>query len=258
MIYGLLIPKMTLEAFGSDINGLVSSITQFLSFISLFEGGLGAVALSELYRPIEEKNNEQVKNVMRSCQGFFHKIAAFFVIYTIVLSNTYSFFVRDKYDDNFIISLTFVLSLTTLAEYLFSITYKLFLQASQKIYIVNYLNTAILYINILIAFIVIKWFPNIIILKLFSSIAFFIQPIIYNFFIPKEYSKINKHRNSKSVLKNRWSGFAQNLAHYVNMNTDIVLITIFGSFNDVSIYSVYLLGVNAIRVIISSITNTCN
>ena len=256
MIYGLLIPKMTLEAFGSDINGLVSSITQFLSFISLFEGGLGAVALSELYRPIEEKNNEQVKNVIRSCQGFFHKIAVFFVIYTIVLSNTYSFFVRDKYDDNFIISLTFVLSLTTLAEYLFSITYKLFLQASQKIYIVNYLNSAILYINILIAFIVIKWFPNIIILKLFSSIAFFIQPIIYHFFIPKEYSKINKHRSSKSVLKNRWSGFAQNLAHYVNMNTDIVLITIFGSFNDVSIYSVYLLGVNAIRVIISSITNS--
>ena len=39
--------------FGSEINGLVSSITQFLSFISLLEGGLGAVVLAELYLPIE-------------------------------------------------------------------------------------------------------------------------------------------------------------------------------------------------------------
>ena len=52
---GLILPKLILGAFGSEVNGLVSSITQFLSFISLLEGGLGAVVLAELYGPIEKK-----------------------------------------------------------------------------------------------------------------------------------------------------------------------------------------------------------
>lgn len=256
IIYGFLIPKLILETFGSDINGLVSSITQFLSFISLFEGGLGAVVLAELYSPIEENNHERIKNLMISCQQFFGKIGMLFIGYTAILSGIYSFSFREKYNISFIVALVFVLSLTTLAQYLFSITYRLYLQASQKIYVTNYLNTVILFVNTIIAIVVIKCFPDVIVLKLLSSIAFFVQPIIYQFFIPKEYIRTKKGIYSKVPLKNRWSGFAQNLAHYVNMNTDIVLITIFCTFTDVSIYSVYLLGVNAIRSVISNIANS--
>ena len=35
-----IIPKIILSNFGSDVNGLVSSITQFLSYITLVEGGI--------------------------------------------------------------------------------------------------------------------------------------------------------------------------------------------------------------------------
>lgn len=33
MICGLILPRMILEEFGSNVNGLTTSITQFLSFI---------------------------------------------------------------------------------------------------------------------------------------------------------------------------------------------------------------------------------
>ena len=52
IISGLILPRIIIGTFGSALNGLIASITQFLSFISLLEGGLGAVVLADLYRPI--------------------------------------------------------------------------------------------------------------------------------------------------------------------------------------------------------------
>ena len=48
IIYGFVIPKIIIDYFGSDVNGLVSSITQFLAYITLLESGFGPVVKSIL------------------------------------------------------------------------------------------------------------------------------------------------------------------------------------------------------------------
>lgn len=73
LIYGLVVPRLILGSFGSELNGMVSSITQFLSFISLLEGGLGAVVLAELYTPIEENDDNRIKGILYSCQSFLDR-----------------------------------------------------------------------------------------------------------------------------------------------------------------------------------------
>ncbi len=47
-ISGLIVPRLILSTFGSEANGLVSSITQFLNYIALVEGEL-AVWFLQLY-----------------------------------------------------------------------------------------------------------------------------------------------------------------------------------------------------------------
>ena len=48
MLAGFIVPKLILDVFGSDVNGLVSSITQFLSYIALVEGGITGVIMAKL------------------------------------------------------------------------------------------------------------------------------------------------------------------------------------------------------------------
>lgn len=60
----------------------------------------------------------------------------------------------------------------------------------------------------------------------------------------------------KDVLKDRWSGFSQNLAHFINMNTDVVVLTLFSTLDIVSVYNVYMLAISALRGIITSIGNS--
>ena len=40
---GMILPRIIIPIYGSDVNGLVSSIAQFLSYISLLEAGVGSI-----------------------------------------------------------------------------------------------------------------------------------------------------------------------------------------------------------------------
>lgn len=258
IISGLILPRLIIGTFGSDVNGLISSITQFLSFISLLEGGLGAVVLAELYKPIEERDDAQIIRILSACQSFFVKLSIAFCCYTAVLAIVYPMLVETKMNFLDISVMVLILSFSTLSQYLFSITNKLLLQAQQKIYIVNMVLSGTILINLGLALAVIFIFPNIHILKLCSSIAFLIQPIIFNHYIEKKYRIGIKTTTGSStdVLKNRWNGFAQNLAHFINMNAPVAILTFFTSLELVSVYTVYMLVVNAIRQIISNAANS--
>lgn len=63
IICGFILPRLILQSFGSEVNGLVNSITQFLAIISFLELGVGSVIQSSLYKPLAEKNNDQISKV---------------------------------------------------------------------------------------------------------------------------------------------------------------------------------------------------
>lgn len=71
LICGFILPRLFLQHFGSEVNGLVNSIVQFLSVISFLELGVGAVVESSLYKPLAEKDNQQISKVMVSANKFF-------------------------------------------------------------------------------------------------------------------------------------------------------------------------------------------
>lgn len=52
LVSGFILPKIILIYFGSEVNGLVSSLNQFLSYITLVEGGITGVIVANLYKPI--------------------------------------------------------------------------------------------------------------------------------------------------------------------------------------------------------------
>ena len=94
IISGFIIPRLLLQTFGSEVNGLISSLNQFLNYITLFEGGLNAVILASLYKPLSEKNNDKVNAIASATNRFYKKISLIFVIYTIVLGIIYPLVVK--------------------------------------------------------------------------------------------------------------------------------------------------------------------
>ena len=127
---GFLLPRYMLLYYGSSVNGLVSSITHFLSFISFLDMGVGAVIQSNLYKPLSENNSYQISLIVKSSERFFRHIALIFIVYIITLCFIFPLMV--EYEAIYTISLLLIIAISTLSQYLFGMTYQLLLNADQK------------------------------------------------------------------------------------------------------------------------------
>lgn len=255
IITWFIIPKIILVYFGSNVNGLVSSITQFLSYISLVEGGLSGVVIARLYKPLIDKDNEKLSSIILTASDFYKKIGFIFIIYAIILAVVYPIIFHVKFSYMYVFTLVVVLSISLVIQYMYSFSLRNLLNADKKGYVVSLTQSMILILTIIFSYISVKIYPSIHILKLFSGAFFILQPVVYNCYINKHYL-INKHaKEDKSLLKQRWNGFAINIAAFIHNSVDVTLLTIFTNMSTVSIYSVYTIVTNGLRAIINAISS---
>ena len=255
IIYGFVVPKIIISRFGSDVNGLTSSITQFLSYITLLESGFGPVVKSVLYKPIASKNKAKIESILKSSEIFFRTISFIFIIYIIILSFVYPVFVNGEFGYFYTFSLVIILSISTFAEYYFGMTYKLYLQAEQKTYVISSIQIFTYILTILIVIIMANLNSSIHLIKLFTCLAFVFRPILQNYYVKKKYHiTINKESKSSNI-KQKWDGLAQHIAYVIHTNTDVTILTFFCSLIEVSVYSVYFLVVNGVKKIIQVFIN---
>lgn len=254
IICGLIIPRLIIKNFGSNINGLLNSITQFLAYITLLESGFGPVITSILYKPIAEKDNKSIIEILKSSESFFRKIAIIFIVYIVVLCFVFPYFVADSFDNVFTVSLIIIIGLSTFAEYFFGITYNLYLHASQKKYIVSIIHMVTTILNVILIYILISCGFNIQIVKLVSCFIYILRPLLQNFYVRRKCNIVISKKTKKIKIKQKWDGLAQHVAGVIFSNTDVAILSIFSPMSTVSIYSVYNLVIVAVRNFISILT----
>lgn len=255
VLNGFIVPRLILSYFGSDVNGLVSSISQFLNYITLLEGGVSGVIMASLYKPLAENDEKKVSGIIKATNNFFQKIGLIFIIYSLGVGVVYPLIISTGYSWGYVFSLTIILSVTLFVQYFFSLTYRLLLNADRRGYIVSVTQIVFISVNLVLVLLTVHVFPSIHAIKIASVLAFLIQPIVYNRYVSKHY-KIDKAISADSdALAQRWSGFGQNLAFFIHSNTDIVVLTAFTSLTNVSIYSVYFMVIHSLRNLIMSVSS---
>lgn len=254
IISGFVIPKIILNYFGSEVNGLISSLNQFLNYIYLVEGGLTGVITASLYKPIVNKEYDKISSIIKTANKFYKKIGLIFVIYTIILAIAYPLIVDVHFSFSYVFILTLILSTSLLIQYLFSISIRILLNADKKVYIVAFTQSLILILSCVFAYLSVKIYPSIHVLKGITGLLFLLQPIIFNKY-QKEFYKLNLNaKEDNDLLRNRWDGFAINIAYFIHNSTDITILTFLKDLSIVSVYSVYALVTSGIRSLINSIT----
>lgn len=256
LICGFIVPKLIIRKFGSDVNGLTSSINQFLSYITLLESGIGPVVRSALYKPIAKKDNQEIKNILRASERFFRVIAIIFLVYLIALSLIYPFIVISEFSYLYTMSLVLIISMSIFCEYYFGMAYRLFLQASGETYIISAIQIVTYILNVIFIVVLIKLNVSIQIVKLVSCLTFVLRPIIQNIYVKKKYHINLKDASNDYKLEQKWNGLAQHIAAVIHNSTDITVLTIFSKLTEVSVYSVYHMVVKGIKSITTAFTNS--
>lgn len=248
MLSGIILPRLLLKAFGSEVNGLVSSVSQFLSYITLMEAGTGSVMKAAMFKPLVDNDNAKLSGVVNESQRFFRGIAYVYLGYMILVSITYPLLSNNEtFSYEYIFWLILIIGINTFAQYYFGLTYQLLLQADQKIYFVNILQMITLVINIAFCALLISVGANIHIVKLTTVTIFLVRPLAINLYVRKHYALNRKAEPDKKLVTQRWDGLAHHLAYFVHRNTDIAILTFFSTFREISVYSVYNMVLTAVQ-----------
>lgn len=248
---GLILPRIVLLYFGSDYNGIVNSITQFLAFSTVLRSGIGAVTHVALYKPLAENNQDEISSVMVATKSFMNKIGLILAGGILVFALVYPFTVLDEFDYFFSFSLVIIIGISAFAENMFSIKYKILLQADQKYYI--QIGAAIIaqVLATVISIVLIYMGQSIHVVKLGAALGQLSTPLLLNFYVKKKYTINWKAPANNTALKQRWDAFAHQLAVIINNNVDVVILTFVCTLSEVSVYTVYYMVVNNVSKLIS-------
>ena len=251
-ICGVTLPGIMISAFGSTIYGLCTSIAQFLAYISLLEGRITGVARAELYVPLAKKDYFEVSRVYHAIKHFFSLIGVAFLVYTMIISLVY-YDIADVTDvsRNYTFFLVWIISFSTLAQYLFGLSNLTLIYADQKQYVAYLIVTSTTVSNALIVIILVKLGCDILTVKIGSSIVYIAQPIFWGIYVRKNY-QLQPVGKNRAGLDQKWTGMGQHIAYYLHKNIDVVLLTLFAELRFVAVYSIYRLIVASMRNIVGS------
>lgn len=250
-----ILPRLIISNYGSEYNGIVSSVSNFLAFVTLLRGGVGGVTRAAMYKPLVEQDVRKLSGIVNATERFMRKVAFIFVVFLICFALVYPMAVEKQFDYFFTVSLVVILGISTVAQYYFGITYQFLLQADQRNYVYSLLQTSAVLINTVLSAWLINLGVEFRMMKLVSSIIFCITPFGLFAYVRSKYRLDRTVKADETALSQRWDAFAHQIAGYIHSNTDLVVLTIFGDLFMVSVYSIYYLVANGVKKLVIILTS---
>jgi hypothetical protein len=101
IISGFILPRMILTYFGSDYNGIIASVTQFIGCIALLKSGIGMATKAALYDPLYNKEKDTISGIMAATMKFLRRVSYIFVVGIIVFACIYPLCIKEDFSWEF-------------------------------------------------------------------------------------------------------------------------------------------------------------
>lgn len=257
MITGFILPKVMLSIYGSRINGVISSITQFISYITLVEAGLSSATVYSLYRPLAERDYHQTNRVLVAAKNFYYKTGVLFVILITIGAFVYPYILKDNilsYTETFV--LVFILGFSGALDFFTLAKYSALLTADQKTYVISLCNIVQVILNCLIVIGLSFCGTSIILVRLVALIAILVRSIVLWIYCRNHYRYLDfSVEPDNSSMDKRWDAMYQQLLKVVHNGSVVMIASALLSLVDVSIYAIYNTVIHGINSVLSIFTS---
>jgi len=257
---GLLLPKLFITSYGSELNGLRDSVKQIFTYIALLESGIGAATLQSLYRPVAKEDHGTTNSYLSAASTYYNKIGLLYFIALTVLGTIYALAVPVESVTKWEVFVYVLVSgALTGINFFYLAKLKLLISAEGDQYIVSIVTMVTYIVSSIIKIVLIYCGAHIIVVEaafLFINLS---ATGVYYLIAKRKYSWISFHaKPDYECVKQRGSVMVHRVASVVFQNTDVVLLTFFCSLEVVSIYGMYKMVVNMVTSIVSEIGNSIN
>ena len=251
---GIIIPRIMLVNYGSDINGLTGTITQIFTYMALLEAGIGQATKNALYKPIADNDNNGISYIVSVSRMYFRKITVFYGLGVLILSILIPFILRSDVNKITIFFVVLFEGMGGVISFYFSATWQQVFLADGRGYVKSSIDAASRIISYIIKIVLACLGMNIAIIQLCYFILTISQVIIYKKYFDKHYSWIKPvHVPKTAVLKDRNAYILSEVAWTIFSSTDMIVLSTFVSTQMSSVYSIYNLVFNNLSILLNAV-----
>ena len=258
VISGFLVPRAIIGTYGSEANGLVSSLSQIVSYITLVEAGISAAAVFALYKPLAEKDVDAVSAIVTSAKKFYYKSGAIFVMGIALLAVLYPLFVdASGFTRLQIVVIVLFQGASGFLDFFTLAKYRVLLTATQRNWVIQAASIIyrVLYIAVILTLV---WFRAPIEVVYGTAIVpIFVRTAILVIYTKKKFPEVKFNAPCDGVdLAQRWDAFYLQVLSAVQSGAPVLIATfLIKDLGQVSVLTVYLFVANALLQICASLGN---
>lgn len=257
--------KIFLEHLGAEVLGLNTTATNLLQFLNLAELGVGAAIGYSLYKPLAEKNRQQINEIV-SVQGYlYYKIGLFVGGIAVLLMCFFPWiFSKAEVPAWYTYTTFIVLLIAALSGYFFN--YKqIVLTSDQKNYKLNYVVQGIKNIKVVLQILAINYLSDGYVWWLgLEFVAAIVTIFGINAVVRKEYPWLHTDYRQGKNLIHKYSHitrktkqlFFHKIASFVVSQSSPIVVYAFTSLTVVAIYGNYMLIVSGCIALLNAVFNS--
>ena len=265
LTYGILLvfsigsSKFVLVEFGSEANGLLSSVNQLFAYIALLEAGIGTATIRALYQPIADKSPIDIADVLSASRSYYRSCAKWYFLAVVIVSILWPFLLETTIPFGTIWAVIFLQGISGVITFWFSSTVVNYLVASSRNYVNNNLHVVFTLLTYVIKIAICLSGLSIVTISAAMIGLNILKCLLYYLYLKKNCPEFFIYRKpNKALLKQRKSFLVHEISGVIFSSTDTVILSVFCGLNEASVYAVYSLVFNALRSIIGQMFTGTN
>lgn len=140
-LFGIVVTRLIIAQYGSDFNGLNSTVNQIVNVLLVLEGGFTMASNVALFDPLTKCDYNLVNGILTATRSKFRRIGLLFLAIGLAVSVGYGFVVNSALPTEFVITVVVMTVIPAAFNLFYATTYRVLLQAQQKEYAISLITT---------------------------------------------------------------------------------------------------------------------
>ena len=240
LLFGLLYNNYLISIYGSPINGLISTLTQFVSFFSIIEGGYTTAAVVSSYSSFVNEDFDSANNILYTTKIYFFRVGL--LVSSLVMF--FGFFYIKSINSPLSNVKTYLLLLISLLDTIGSLCllskYTVVLYGNNEEYVEIIISLISRIIYWVLSIILMRRKENILVVYSIRLVNIAINLLLFDVYKKRKYNRITfKGIYDVSLISGTKDVLFQKIASTVFSSTDLILISSFINLSYSSVYNLY-------------------
>ena len=252
-----LLPRLYLENFGSEVNGVLSTIKQIFVYLFLLEAGVGLATTQALYKRIGEKDYKSASEVLAATHSYYIRTGVIYLLIVLVIAVVYAYVIPTSIDSNVVFLIIILTALPALFSYFVQAKYRILMEVDGRKYVINNAETVLQIASNAGKILVLLLTDSLILIQLVYCIMYLTQLIFLFYYAKRRYKWLDlKAKPDFNAISQKNSVLVHQLSGMVFNNTDVILISVLCDFKAVSIYAIYNIFFSQVQNFITSVVSS--